>query len=109
MAKTAEEIISLVNEIQKAEDELEKLRRSLSNDKRYLEDFKDTGNEYLAVSFNHGNGWKNLYYEFSGNYYPSDKVREAVLADLELAIERMEAEERALEEKISFMKESLVG
>ena len=107
MAKTAEEIISLVNEVQKAEEELEKLRRSLSNDKRCLDDFKDTGNKYLAVYFNHGSGWVNVYNEFPSDYYPSDKVREAVLADLNSAIERMEAEEKALEEKINFMKESL--
>ena len=108
MAKTAEEIISLVNEIQKTEKELEKVRNSISNAKRYLDNFKDTGNKYLAVSFNHGSGWENPYYEFPDKH-PSDRVREAVLADLEPALKEMESDEEELNAKLQEMKNSLVG
>ena len=107
MAKTAEEIISLVNEIQKTEKELEKVRKSISNARRYLDNFKDTGNKYLAVSFNHGSGWENPYYEFPDKH-PSDRVREAVLADLEPALKEMESDEEELDIKLENMKKSLV-
>lgn len=107
MAKTAEDIINLVNEIQKTEKELEKVRNSISNARRYLDNFKDTGNKYLAVSFNHGNGWENPYYEFPDKH-PSDRVREAVLADLEPAIKEMESDEEELASKLDSMKKSLV-
>lgn len=107
MAKTAEEIISLVNEIQKTEKELEQATISVERAKRHLDEFKDTGNKYLALSFNHGSGWENLYSEFPG-MYPSDKVRNAVIADLEPAIKELEVARDALAIKHENMKKSLV-
>lgn len=107
MAKTAEEIISLVNEIQKTEKELEQATISVERAKRHLDEFKDTGNKYLAVSFNHGSGWKNPYFEFPG-ICPSDKVRNAVIADLEPAIKELEVARDALAIKHENMKKSLL-
>ena len=109
MAKTAEEIISLVNEIQKTEKELEQATISVERAKRHLDEFKDTGNKYLAVSFNHGSGWENLYSEFEfPGIYPSEKVRNAVIADLELAIRELEVARDDLAIKLENMKKSLV-
>lgn len=107
MAKTAEEIISLVNEVQKTEKELEHATISVDRAKRYLDEFKDTGNKYLAVNFNHGSGWENPYFEFPGKY-PSDKVRNAVIADLEPAIKELEVVRDNLAAKLENMKKSLV-
>lgn len=107
MAKTAEEIINLVNEIQETEKELDRMTISVNHAKRYLEDFKDTGNKYITVNFNHGFGWENPYSEFL-NKYPSDNVRNAVIADLEPAVKELEKARDDLVTKIENMKKSLV-
>lgn len=109
MAKTAEEIINLVNEIKETEKELDKVTIQVNHAKRYLDDFKDTGNKYITVNFNHGFGWESPYSEFLDKYkYPSDNVRNAVIADLEPALKELEKTRDDLVIKIEYMKKALV-
>lgn len=107
MAKTAEEIIKIVEAIKDTEKELDRVTKSVSRARKCIENFKDTGNEHLAVTFNHGDGWDSPYFEFLKKY-PSDKVRDAVIADLEPAIKELEVVRDDLAIKLEEMKKSLV-
>ena len=105
MPKTADEIIQVVITIQQKTEELEKLYREKEAAERALRKFEDTGNAHLHVSFNHdGRDWETPY---TGDQYPSDKVRNAVVEDIKSYNAKRFAGIEKLEKEINELKRSL--
>ena len=105
MAKSAEEIIRIVNLIQNNERELANLKRIKNEVEAVLKKFEDTGNKHIRISFNHdGNEWVTPYY---GDSYPSDEVKDAIIRDIRKVQEKRCMYILDFEDEIAKLKKSL--
>ena len=75
-----EQIIGYVKEYEQKVAEEKRITNEINSVQKDIDNMMDTGNKYLMIKFNHGNGYEPLYREST---YPSDNVRNAIKEDME--------------------------
>lgn len=74
-----EKIVELIKEYEEKDAAVKDIEATIRSCKSNLKRFADTGNKYIDVHFAHDK-WESVYPKY---LYPSDKVREAVIADIQ--------------------------
>lgn len=104
MKKTAEEIIKIVEWIQNNTRELNNMKNAYKSYENKLKEFEDTGNSWIRVSYCHGTNWESPY---NNGQNPSERVREAVVADIKENMEKLQGYIKAQEVEIQKHKDLL--
>ena len=104
MKRTADEIIEIVTQIQKKTEELESMKSAKRRAENELKRFEDTGNAWIRVSYCRDQTWETPYFK---DQNPSDRVKEAVLADIKEMNEKRFRAIKVLEDEIEELKISL--
>lgn len=100
--KSAQEIIEIVHEIEKLEDEYKATENYSEWLRHRLEKFDDTGLKWINISFN--GEW--LYQK---EERISNELKQAIRNDFEMLIKKHEESRADLPKKIEALKKSLEG
>lgn len=106
MKKTAEEIIKIVEWIQNNTRELDNMKKAYKSYEKKLKEFEDTGNAWISVSYCHGTYWEPVY---DNGQNPSERVREAVVADIKEKMEKLQGYIESQKAEIQKRKDLLEG
>jgi len=81
-----EKIVELIKEYEEKDASVRDLDATIRSCQRNLKHFADTGNKHIDVHFAHGDKWESVYPKY---LYPSETVREAVIADIQKHISEL--------------------
>lgn len=82
-----EKIVELIKEYEEKNAAVQDIEATIKSCKSNLKRFADTGNKYIDVHFAYDK-WESVYPRY---LYPSETVREAVIADLQKHISELTA------------------
>lgn len=80
-----EKIVELIKEYEEKDAAVKDIEATIRSCKSNLKRFADTGNKYIDVHFAHDN-WESIYPKY---LYPSETVREAIIADIQKHISEL--------------------
>lgn len=101
--KTVEEIVKLAKSYEGLVYQRDSLESKIKNKKKRLDIFEDTGNKWIIVKVNYGDG----YDSFADDYIISTPIKEALIEDYQRYIERDVARLADINKQIEELKHQL--
>lgn len=103
--KTVEEIVKLAKLYEGLVYQRDSLESKIKDKRKRLDIFEDTGNKWIIVKVNYGNG----YDSFADDYIISTPIKEALIKDYQKYIERDVAKLADINGEIEKLKRQLEG